>query len=77
MDIKTYQLMPTLRTFHFVHFDHEGLHQLQNSLVLNEDGIAAEEDLCGRNILKFTSMCRCYKTCSIYSTSKQSFAAVA
>ena len=37
--------MPTLRTFHFAHFDHEGLHQLQNSFVVHEDSFAAEEDL--------------------------------
>ena len=65
--------MPTLRTFHFAHFDHEGLHQLQNSFVVHEDSIAAEEDLRGWNILQLTSFCRCYENCSIYSTSKTKF----
>ena len=45
--METYKLMPTLRTFHCGHFDHEGRHQLQNSFVLNEDNFAAEEDLRG------------------------------
>ena len=44
-------------------FDHEGLHQLQNSFV-------ADKDLRGRNVLLLTSLSFWYENCSKNSTNR-------